>query len=117
MRAEKLAEIKRQEKEEALIKAKEQEEKEKKERNLIPLSEKIANSNKLSTLFNNVKSWLKYNEMSSKDLEDLKYKVFEIYQSMKPRDKKNWSDIGKWKQLSELVGEDICNQWFNKLKQ
>ena len=117
LRAEKLAEIKRQEKEEALIKAKEQEEKEKKERNLIPLSEKIANSNKLSTLFNNVKSWLKYNEMSSKDLEDLKYKVFEIYQSMKPRDKKNWSDIGKWKQLSELVGEDICNQWFNKLKQ
>jgi CRISPR-associated protein (TIGR03986 family) len=115
-KAEKIAESEREKPEAAIKAAKEQEEKEKEERNRVPLSEKIDRSNKLPTLFGNLKSWLKYNEMSSKDLEDLKYKVFEIYQSMRRRDKMNWNNIGKWKQLSDLVGEKTCQEWFDEMQ-
>jgi hypothetical protein len=115
-KAEKIAESEREKPEAAIKAAKEQEEKEKEERNRVPLSEKIDRSNKLPTLFGNLKSWLKYNEMSSKDLEDLKYKVFEIYQSMRRRDKMNWNNIGKWKQLSDLVGEKTCKEWFDEMQ-
>jgi len=115
-KAEKIAESEREKPEAAIKAAKEQEEKEKEERNRVPLSEKIDRSNKLPTLFGNLKSWLKYNEMSSKDLEDLKYKVFEIYQSMRRRDKMNWNNIGKWKQLSDLVGEKTCKEWFDEIQ-
>lgn len=115
-KAEKIAESEREEAEAAIKAAKEQEEKEKEERNRVPLSEKIDRSNKLPTLFGNLKSWLKYNEMNSKDLADLKDKVFEIYQSMRRRDKMNWNNIGKWKQLSDLVGEKTCKEWFDEMQ-
>lgn len=113
LRTEQSAELKREEEKAANKAAKE---KEKEERNLVPLLDKISNSNKYPTLFNNVKNWLIYNEMSDKDLEDLKDKVIKIYQSMRPRDKKNWDNIGKWKELSHLVGEETCKEWFDEIQ-
>ena len=114
LREERLREERRQAEEEAERKAKEQEEKEKIARNRVPLSEKIKNSNKFNTLFGNVKSWLRYNEMSSEDLTALREKLFLILEDKKIR--RGWDNFSRWKDLSDLIGEEICKQWFDAIK-
>lgn len=84
--------------------------------NKIPLSDKIANASKLGTLCGNVKTWLKYdNKFSDEDYEAFKSKLKEIYHAMKSKEQKEFQNFAKWKQISELVGEDTAKQWFEEI--
>lgn len=84
--------------------------------NKIPLSEKIANASKLGTLCGNVKTWLKYdNKFSDEDYEAFKSKLKEIYPTMKSKEQKELQNFAKWKQISELVGEETACQWFDEI--
>lgn len=84
--------------------------------NKIPLSEKIAKASKLGTLCGNVKTWLKYdNKFSDEDYEAFKSKLKEIYYAMKSKEQKELQNFAKWKQISELVGEETASQWINEI--
>ncbi len=84
--------------------------------NKISLSEKIANASKLGTLCGNVKTWLKYdNKFSDEDYEAFKFKLIEIYHAMKSKEQKEFQNFAKWKQVSEIVGEETARQWFDEI--
>ena len=84
--------------------------------NKIPLSEKIANASKLGTLCGNVNTWLKYdNKFSDEDFEAFKSKLKEIYSAMKANEQKDFKNFAKWKQVSEIVGEETASQWINEI--
>lgn len=95
------------------------EEEERKQRNLVPLTEKIANASKLPTLFGNVKQWMKQNScesLSVDDLNDLKNKVVDIYATLKPKEQAEWKQkVQKWKDLSVLIGEEVVISWISEL--
>lgn len=84
--------------------------------NKIPLSEKITKASKLGTLCGYVKTWLKYdNKFSVEDYEAFKSKLKEIYHAIKPKEQKDLQNFAKWKQISELVGEETARQWFEEI--
>ncbi len=84
--------------------------------NKIPLSDKISNASKIPTLCGNVKTWLKYdNKFSDEDYEAFKFKLIEIYHAMKSKEQKEFQNFAKWKQVSEIVGEETARQWFDEI--
>ena len=99
--------------------AKQREEDERKQRNNVPLAEKIANVGKLPTLFNNLKTWMKLNNrqsLSEEELIVLHHKIVEIYATFKDKEKANWKNRQNlWKELTALLGQDIVDKWVNKL--
>lgn len=81
--------------------------------NKIPLSEKIAKNDKFPTIFGNVKTWIKLNEvitLQEVDVDALVTKLSELYSKMKPIEQKGWMDFRKWSDLSKVVGEEISKQ-------
>ncbi len=95
---------------------KRQESEDRKKSNLIPLSEKIANAQKLPTLYGNVKQWMKQNGvdlLSDKDREALYSKIKDIVASMKDRERTAMKGLGK--DLDMLVGSDTAQKWFNEI--
>lgn len=86
--------------------------------NKIPLSEKIAKNDKFATIFGNVKTWMKLNEvekLDNVDLEALISKLTDLYSRMKPNEQKAWSDFRKWSELSKVIGENAAKIVFDKL--
>lgn len=84
--------------------------------NKIPLTDKISNASKIPTLCGNVKTWLKYdNKFSDEDYEAFKFKLIEIYHAMKSKEQKEFQNFAKWKQVSEIVGEETARQWFDEI--
>lgn len=82
--------------------------------NLIPLSQKIANSKKLGTLFSNVKKWVEYNgNLNENDKSVLKIKIEEIYISMSPREKKQLKSFGR--DLDLIITPELAKQWFDDI--
>lgn len=80
------------------------------ESNKIPLSEKIAKADKFPTIFGNVKTWMKLNEVQSlldADVKALTAKLTDVYSKMKPNDQKGWSDFKKWSDLEKVIGTDL----------
>lgn len=95
---------------------KRQESEDRKKSNLIPLSEKIANAQKLPTLYGNVKQWMKQNGvdlLSDEDRGVLFCKIKEIVGSMKDRERTAMKGLGK--DLDMLVGSDTAQKWFNEI--
>lgn len=87
--------------------------------NKVPLSEKIAKNDKFGTIFGNVKTWMKLNEVETLqevDVEFLIAKSTELYMKMKPNDQKSWRDFKKWSDLSKVIGEKDTRMIFDKLK-
>lgn len=83
--------------------------------NMISLSEKVSNINKLPTLFGSLKTWMKLNnvnKLSDENIEVLKLKSKEIFVSCKTVDKRQWSEFNKWKELSVLLGENLSVEIF-----
>jgi hypothetical protein len=83
--------------------------------NQVPLAEKIRTATKIPTMVGNVQTWMKLNnitDLSETDLLAIREKLFEILNSMKPRDKKPWENFSGWKSIIELVGEQIASKWF-----
>lgn len=100
----------------AIEEAKKKEGEERKIAYSMPLSEKIAGVGKIPTLCGNVKQWMKQNsiqQLSEIDLDVLKRKLCEIYESMKPRDKKSMKSFGN--DLVGIVGADTANKWFEEI--
>lgn len=88
--------------------------------NKIPLSEKIAKNDKLPTIFGNVKTWMKLNEINTLqevDVDALVTKLSELYSKMKPNEQKQWSEFRKWSDLSKVVGEEISKQIAERVTQ
>lgn len=89
---------------------------EKRLQNKIPLKQKIEKINKLDTLFGNVRTWKKQNDidtLSDSDLQTLKEKTFQIYNGLSLRDKKKMKSFGK--ELDNLVTSDIAAQWYKEI--
>lgn len=99
--------------------AKRKEEEERKLRNSVPLSEKIANVSKMPTLFGNLKQWMKQNErqsLSEEELHALHNKIIEIYTSFKDKEKANWKTRPNlWQGLVALLGQGIVERWVQEL--
>lgn len=99
--------------------AKVREEEERKLKNSVPLFEKIANINKLPTLFGNLKTWMKQNNsqsLSSEELMVVQSKIIEIFTSFKEKDKKNWKTRpNQWRDLTALLGLEIVEKWVKDL--
>lgn len=99
--------------------AKQREEDERKQRNSVPLAEKIANVGKLPTLFNNLKTWMKLNNrqsLSEEELIVLHHKIVEIYATFKDKEKTNWKTRpNQWKDLTTLLGQKLVEKWLQEL--
>jgi len=88
--------------------------------NKIPLSEKIARADKFPTIFGNLKTWMKLNELQrleKTDIDALTIKLIDVYSKMKPNAQKHWLDFKKWTELSKVVGEEVAKMIFNKVLQ
>jgi len=86
--------------------------------NKIPLSEKIAKADKFPTIFGNVKSWMKANEISTlqvSDVETLTVRLIEVYSRMKANDKKAWLEYKKWHELETILGVEISKEIFARV--
>ena len=82
----------------------------------VPLAEKIANANKLTTMFGGVKSWMKNNEvtaLSEADKQALYDRIKAIVETMKRREREKLKGFGG--DLDALVGHDTAAQWFNEI--
>lgn len=99
--------------------AKQREEKERKQRNSVPLSDKIANVGKLPTLFGNLKTWMKQNNrqsLSEDELTVLHNKIVEIYTTLKDKEKASWKNRpNQWKDLTTLLGQELVGKWVQEL--
>lgn len=99
--------------------AKQREEEERKQRNSVTLSEKIAKVNKLPTLFGNLKTWMKQNDrqlLSEEELTVLHNKIVEIYASFKEKEKASWKNRpNQWKDLTALLGQEVVEKWTQEL--
>jgi len=81
--------------------------------NKVALSEKIARNDKFGTIFGNLKTWMKLNEVTilqEVDVDALVSKLSELYSKMKPNEQKGWTEFKKWTDLSKVVGENVCKQ-------
>ncbi|OJX88069.1 MAG: hypothetical protein BGP01_07225 [Paludibacter sp. 47-17] len=88
--------------------------------NKIPLSEKISKADKFPTIFGNLKTWMKLNELQrleKTDIDALTIKLIDVYSKMKPNAQKHWLDFKKWTELSKVVGEEVAKMIFNKVLQ
>lgn len=103
----------------AVEEAKQREEEERKQKNSVPLSEKIATVSKLPTLFGNLKTWMKHNNrqsLSEDELIVLHNKIVEIYAALKDKEKASWKTRpNQWKDLTTLLGQEIIDKWVQKL--
>ena len=99
--------------------AKQREEEERKQRNSVPLSEKIAKINKLPTLFNNLRTWMNLNNrhsLSEDELTVLHNKIVEIYATLKNKEKASWKTrLNQWKDLTTLLGQELVEKWIQEL--
>ena len=99
--------------------AKQREEEERKQRNSVPLSDKIANVGKLPTLFGNLKTWMKQNNLQSLSEDELKVlhnKIVEIYTTLKDKEKASWKTRpNQWKGLTTLLGQELVEKWLQEL--
>lgn len=111
--------IESMEKQEIINTANRKEEEDRKLKNSVPLSEKIANVEKLPTLFGNLKTWMEINNRESLSKEEesvLCEKIVSLYSSLKKRDKADWkSKRNKWKDLSLLLGDDFVSKLLKNL--
>lgn len=98
---------------------KQREEEERKQRNSVPLSEKITTVSKLPTLFGNLKTWMKQNNrqsLSEDELTVLHHKIVEIYASFKEKEKASWKTRpNQWKDLTTLLGQELVEKWILEL--
>jgi hypothetical protein len=86
--------------------------------NKVSLADKIAKLDKLPTIFGNVRTWMKFNNIENlekSDLEVLANKIAELYSKMKPNEQKGWKDFRKWNDLSKVIGETDTKQIFKDL--
>ena len=84
--------------------------------NAIPLAERIANANKQATLFGNVRTWMKSNEitnLSDADKQVLHDKLASLIMAMKPKERSKMKGFSK--ELDELVGAETAKQWFEEI--
>lgn len=96
--------------------AKQKEIEERKKSYAVPLSDKIANAQKLPTLYGNVKQWMKQNEIESLSEDDkniLFQKIKSIVDVMKEKERLKLKSLGK--DLESLVSIDTASQWFQKI--
>ena len=83
--------------------------------NQVPLSEKLKTSNKIPTMAGNIKTWMKLNNiqsLSETDIEVIHTKVKKIYDSLRGRDRKDFS----LNPLLEVVNKTLIDQWLNEIK-
>ncbi len=86
--------------------------------NKVPLSEKIARLDKFPTIFGNLKTWMKLNEvqqLENIDLVALIAKLTDLYLKMKPNEQKQWSEFRKWSDLQKAIGEDAAKIVFSNV--
>lgn len=110
---------KEEEKEKIMIKLTQQaQEQEHVANNNIPLRETIAKNEKFPTIFGNVKTWMKKNELQSlqdAEINTLIEKLSGLYAKMRPNEQKQWKDFKKWSVLTKEVGDDVSNLIFEKV--
>jgi CRISPR/Cas system CSM-associated protein Csm5 (group 7 of RAMP superfamily) len=88
------------------------------EANKVPLKVKISNVWKVQTMLGNVKTWMKLNgieELSADEISVVYSQLKTIFGSMKERDKKEWSNYKKWKEISGLAGNEMSQELFKEL--
>lgn len=86
--------------------------------NKVPLLDKIGKLDKFPTIFGNVKTWMKLNEVQNlqdADLEALVIKLSELYSKMKLNEQKGWTDFKKWSDLTKILGEEVSKRIFDKV--
>ena len=108
--------LRAEEREKLILANKQHDLEERKLANAVPLAEKIANAQKLPTLYGNVKQWMKQNgreSLSDNEICDLRNQIEKIVLAMKPRDKKGMKNLGK--DLENMVGQDTATKWFNEI--
>ena len=108
--------LRAEEREKLILANKQHDLEERKLANAVPLAEKIANAQKLPTLYGNVKQWMKQNgreSLSDNEICDLRNQIEKIVLAMKPRDKKGMKNLGK--DLENIVGQDTATKWFNEI--
>lgn len=108
--------LRAEEREKLILANKQHDLEERKLANAVPLAEKIANAQKLPTLYGNVKQWMKQNgreSLSDNEICDLRNQIEKIVFAMKPRDKKGMKNLGK--DLENIVGQDTATKWFNEI--
>lgn len=82
------------------------------------LSNSIKNANKMKTLSENLKKWIKranISNISEDDLLLIKEKVFYIFDLTKPKDRDRLKNSKEFKELISIVGENTFNEWLEKL--
>jgi len=82
----------------------------------VPLEDKIANASKFPTLFGNVKSWMKNNEvieLTPSDKQVLHDKIKVMVESMKRKERDKMKSFGG--DLDALIGRETAIQWFNEI--
>jgi hypothetical protein len=86
--------------------------------NQIPLSEKLQPLQKIPTLIRGLKTWMKLNNrrLSNDDIDVLRKQIYHIYSLMKKRDKMSWQNINRWKELSDIIGEDEVNKIIKEME-
>ncbi|MDR0603338.1 MAG: TIGR03986 family CRISPR-associated RAMP protein [Bacteroidales bacterium] len=87
----------------------EQAEENRRRENQISLSDKLKTITKIPTLIGNLKTWMKLNGiefLADEELIVLKEKLQSIIQAMRERDRKGWNDFQKWRDLSDIIGEE-----------
>ena len=83
--------------------------------NNVPLLKKIETQTSIGAVIGNLKSWLKSNELADEDESALQYQLERIFLSLKPRDKKQYQELKKWKNLIDLIGNERAGQVLSKI--
>jgi hypothetical protein len=98
-------------------------ESEKQSENQKPLSERLQSIQRIPTLINRLQTWMKWNNeylsngcLSKDDMDVLKERIFYIYSLVNERDKNSWHNINRWKELSDIIGEDEVNKIIKELE-
>ena len=84
--------------------------------NAVPLAEKIANAQKLPTLYGNVKQWMKQNgrdSLTDEEINALRNQIERIVNTMKTRDKQKMKNLGS--ELESFISSDLAQCWFNEI--
>ena len=86
--------------------------------NDVTLATKIEKHEKPRTIFGNLKTWMKLNEiqkLENTDIEALTTKLSDVYSRMRANDKKAWSEYKKWHELETILGVEISKEIFEKV--
>lgn len=82
------------------------------------LEDLISGKSSIGALLGNTKSYCKDNSLevlSGDDLLVFKNELVSLFSNMKPRDKKQYANISKWKAISELVGEEVTSDLYKEI--